>query len=116
MIQKQIIFFGARMILACDGNCAKAWGSEGRPRKQLSKNEDDYVYLGDGLIGTAPPPGKTAIYDEGGCCKPSATPVTDGQLLNKWCARQCERSTMCKIDQQPTLPDMNDPKPNIPRR
>ena len=78
-------FFGQLAILACDGNCAKAWGINGRPRVQLSDDEDDYESLADGELGDAPVNPGTS---EGGELKP--------RILrhNKWCWRECERAQM----------------------
>ncbi len=84
MIAKSIIMHGHPIILICDGKCNKAWGVSNRPSVQLSDDENDFEYLSDGELGIAPvDPG---TY-EGGDCKPK------DKQLNKWCARECERST-----------------------
>jgi len=113
MISKRIHIYGQLQTVACDGNCAKAWGIQARPRTMLSTNIDDFVYLPDGALGMAPPPGKTEIIAEGDDIKPSATRLTDGSLMNKWCSRQCERSVISP-DEVPVLRDMEHPRPNMP--
>lgn len=74
------------MVLACDGNCSKAWGITSRLKTQLGADDDDVVYLADGELGQAP--ADPGTY-EGGCAKPSSP-----QDMNRWCSRQCERSDM----------------------
>ena len=87
MFVKGIKFFGQSVSIACDGKCHKAWGINNRPKIQLSDDVDDYEYKSDLELGEAPlDPG---TY-EGGCAKPTCT----SQRLNKWCARECERSSM----------------------
>lgn len=101
MIKKEIIYFGNKTILACDGRCKKAWGINNRPREQLNEdNIDDYCFLSDDELGVAPEdPG---IY-EGGYAKPK----NEEERLNKWCARECERSYLGCIDQPIELPDFS---------
>lgn len=89
---KPIIYFGKECTVVCDGRCDKAWGISGRPNIQLSDDEDDIAYLSDDELETAPGPMQTDTLEEGGHAKPSAEPLTDPSLMNKWCARQCERS------------------------
>jgi hypothetical protein len=115
MLAKSIVFLGHACVLICDGSCDKAWGMQARPRRMLSEDEDDYVYLPDRELGTAPGPGKTEICEEGGDRKPSAKPLfaEHSQLMNRWCARQCERARMLRADE--VLPDMDCPESNIKR-
>lgn len=104
---KKIFFFGVPLLLVCDGNCAKAWGINLRPKNALSLDEDDYEYLADGELGIAPAdPGSY----EGGHGKPSSPAGK-----NKWCARECERSKMIE-DSLPnfTVRVSNKPAPAIP--
>lgn len=108
MIRKLITFFGEQCILACDARCDKAWGICARPRRMLSDDEDDYVYLADSELGVAPDESGTW---EGEDEKPSC--VTE--RLNKWCARQCERSVIAGLDKPIVLVDLEHPAPNIPR-
>ena len=85
MIQKEIMCFEQKVIVACDEKCHKAWGINNRPRIQLDKNnEDDYVWLSDDELGEAPI--DLGTY-EGGHAKPSC----DEEKMNKWCCRECER-------------------------
>lgn len=86
---KQIRFFGQPVLLVCDGECNKAWGINSRPR--VDDEADEPLYLGDDELGFAPlNPGTW----EGGEGKPNP----ENPELNKWCARECERSTMAKPD------------------
>lgn len=85
------------MVLACDSNCGKAWGISQRPKVNLSDDPDDVAYLADGELGSAP--FRPGTY-EGGCTKPRGP---DG--MNKWCARECERSDMAETVDKLALPD-----------
>ena len=99
MIQRPIIFFGQNATLACDARCEKAWGVQIRPRAELSDDPDEFEWKGDSELGSAPiDPG---TY-EGGHAKPR----TDSERLNKWCARQCERSCIVKPGEPIDLPDL----------
>lgn len=114
MPRKEIVFFGQRAVIACDGKCNKAWGINGRSKIRLSKDVDDYVYVGDDDLGIAPLPHSS----EGDYMRPSNATLgaADGSKMNKWCARECERRVMTSPGQpeaQLVLPDMKTPKPNI---
>jgi hypothetical protein len=86
---KTIQFFGQPRVLACDGCCKKAWGINNRPKIDLDPNdEDDYAWLADSELGRAP--ADPGTY-EGGDAKPASA-----KDMNKWCARECERSKMFK--------------------
>jgi hypothetical protein len=118
----------ADCVAACDGRCSKAWGLNGRPRIKLSDHDDDYVYIPDQYLGIAPGPGKTVGIAEGSHCKPSDVDHADSTKLNKWCARECERSAVkwSVLERDGTLvdngegtfqlPDLDNPKPNMSRR
>lgn len=128
MITKDITYFGKPCTLACDGNCAKAWGINHRPEIYLDDPEqkpygegftehrypqedvdwdmDDTCYLADNELGTAPI--DTGIY-EGGHAKPQ----TEAERLNKWCARECERSVIVDRGEQIVLPDYSVRRYNI---
>jgi hypothetical protein len=82
MISKSIIYFGKSCILACDAKCEKAWGMNSRPR------DDDEIELPDSVLGIAPidPGTYEGFGDDGG------KPTCEEERLNKWCARECERS------------------------
>lgn len=44
--------------------------------------------------------------------KPSATPISNGERLNKWCARECERSTIFDDGEPIVIEDLEHPLPN----
>jgi len=106
--------------IICDGCCQKAWGIAVRPRIQLSDNEDDIVWLADDELPEAPAdPGTT----EGDYGKPFAhSSEANARGMNKWCARQCERSEAfypgmgATGDPVPVLPDWSKRVFNIPRK
>jgi hypothetical protein len=126
MLTKEIRFFGRSCTLVCDGRCDKAWGMNTRPKlfympdglRALDPGEeaedlDDYVYEGDDRLGAAPvDPG---TY-EGGEGKPSGVPLDDSSRMNKWCARECERSRIRGPGDVLRLPDLLRPRPNDVRR
>lgn len=132
MLYKAIVYFGQKVTLACDGRCDKAWGANGRPARyymedgpceprELGKHEeprdlDDYVWLRDSELGLAPGPGETVGISEGGDIKPSRLPLRSGQQMNKWCARECERSDMFEPGKTVKVRDLEHPTPNIPTR
>lgn len=107
MLVKPIVFCGRPVVLACDGDCAKAWGISSRPKRQLSEDDpDDYEFLADPELGVAPAdPGTT----EGGEAKPAD--YADPMRQNRWCARECERSVLCAGGAL-LLPDYSSPRPN----
>ena len=67
-METKIIYFGQNVILSCDVKCDEAWGNNWRDEKK------------------APAPSDPGTY-EGGHAKPR------NKTHNKWCARECERST-----------------------
>lgn len=90
MNEAKITYFGQPTKVACDRNCKKAWGISQRPKRQLSEDEDDVMWLSDGELGKAPvDPG---TY-EGGYGKPESPDM----FPNKWCVRECER---CEISEK----------------
>lgn len=103
-LTKQITRFGREVALSCDGRCDRAWGIDARPRVDLSEDPDDVAYLADEEIGIAPEDPHTY---EGGHGKPSAEALlpADAALMNKWCARQCERSSIAAVGEPITLRD-----------
>lgn len=106
MIAKSIMFFGEPCILICDAQCSKAWGINSRPEVQLSDDPDDYEYLSDTELGDAPiDPG---TY-EGGDGKPRCPE----ERLNKWCARECERSEIVNDNESFYLRDFTNRVKNI---
>ena len=91
--------------LSNDGKCNKAWGVNQRPKIQLSDDDDDIAWLADSELGEAPiDPG---TY-EGGEGKP-LTPKH-----NKWCFRECERSSNCPVSEIPKLKSFEERRYNQP--
>ena len=76
----------------------KAWGINIRQKIEFdANNPDDIAYLTDGELGDAPvDPG---TY-EGNCSKPRSP-----REMNKWCARECERSDTAITVDKIVLPD-----------
>lgn len=115
MFTKKIVFFGQERILACDGKCNKAWGINSRDKIHFDKESDydDYAYYADHEVGEAPIcPGTW----EGGHGKPIN--AKSGDDMNKWCARECERSVMEGLHKPITLRDFtqrlyNDPSKHL---
>jgi hypothetical protein len=105
-IAKAITYFGKPCVVACDANCDKAWGIWQRPRVQISADPDDYAFRADAELGTAPTDAGTY---EGDDAKPLTRPMT-GELMNRWCVRQCERSVVF----DGSLPDLSQRLYNIP--
>lgn len=107
MIAKAILLYGAPVILVCDGKCNKAWGVVFRPKTYLSEDPDDVLYAADGDLGDAPEDPGT--YEGGQGKHPRS--------LNKWCARQCERSTIVSsIDESFVPQTWQQPVFNKPQR
>jgi hypothetical protein len=110
MIAKSGTMFEHPIIIACDAKCHKAWGHSNRPCVYLDEqppvirghgfiNEypdfekgdgrdiDNHAMLADDELPDAPENPGTYEGDEG-------KPRTPEQRLNKWCARECERSVI----------------------
>jgi hypothetical protein len=106
VIIKRLTFFGQPATHACDGRCDKAWGNNGgRPQVQLSDDIDDYAYLADDEVGTAP--AITGITEDDQNKPLNAKGPED---INKWCVRECERAWMSppgNPDAEPNLPDFS---------
>jgi hypothetical protein len=82
-----IPYFNRLVAVGCDGKCNKAWGNNARPSVSLSEDPDDFAWLSDDELEEAPvDPG---IYEGG-----DAKPIEDAEKMNKWCVRECERSSM----------------------
>jgi hypothetical protein len=102
MISKNILYCGQATVLACDGKCEKAWGLDTRPHVDLDpENPDDFYFLSDAELGQAPDDPGT---EEGGHRKPQSP---EQKLESKWCARQCERSTLARPGKSIVLPDLS---------
>ncbi len=89
LLHSEEVFGGRRVVVLCDGKCEKAWGISQRPRVILSNDEDDFYYVPDGELGTAPIDPGTYEGDHG---KPD--PGDGSDRINKWCVRECERSSI----------------------
>lgn len=101
LLTKEIIYFGESCVLACDQKCNKAWGLNKRPYAQLDQNnDDDIVWYADNELGEAP---KNPGTYEGGHGKPLF--VSSPEDMNKWCARECERSTIVNVGEMINLRD-----------
>lgn len=85
MIITRETMFGKPVVLVCDGQCSKAFGTDLRPKIHWSRDPDDVTWLADyEILFDAPADtGRT----EGGEGKPPKPPKRHG----KWCARACER-------------------------
>ncbi len=120
---KAIIYFGKPVVVACDGQCNKAWGTNSRPKlyymedlehpRKLVEGEtprdwDDFVYCSDDSLGEAP--ADPGTY-EGGDGKPSSTPLENPLAMNKWCTRECERSKF--VAEGLILPTFSPPTRNL---
>lgn len=98
-----ITYFGHKTKVACDRNCQKAWGVNNRPRVQISSSEDDYAFLADDELGTAPDDPGTYEGSDG-------KPQSPDDFPNRWCVRECERCAMSDIGKSHTplaLPDFS---------
>lgn len=96
--QKQILWFDRRVTLACDGQCKKAWGINARPKVEFDPDEpDDVAWLADSELDDAPEQLGTW---EGGHGKPRGP-----HEMNKWCARECERSGIFEDGEMIVLTD-----------
>jgi hypothetical protein len=107
--QKQIVWFGRDCTLACDGKCDKAWGITNRPSVSFDQEEpDDIAWLTDHELVEAPI--CTGVW-EGGHGKP-----TGPHEMNKWCARECERSGIFEQGENIVLSDFSVRQYNMPSR
>lgn len=87
MKEKLILFVGQIAKVNCDARCDKAWGRNNRSKRQVGSDVDDWEYLADDELGTAP---KDPGTYEGRDAKPSDS----SEFPNKWCSRECERCNM----------------------
>ena len=91
--RKSILYYGGMCTLFCDGKCDKAWGKSSRPTVTLS-NGDEY-WVSDSDFDVAPQDPGTY---EGGYGKAD---FKNGREMNKWCARECERSVVVDKGENP---------------
>ena len=75
--KKSITYCGKSVVLECDGLCIKAWGLNSKPTRQEAH-------------GIAPKDPGTYEGGEGKPLDASGKP----ENMNKWCARECERSSL----------------------
>lgn len=86
--------------MACDGQCRKAWGINGRPHEDFDPADpDDYAFLADSELGDAPKNPGTYEFGE---AKPAGP-----HEMNRWCARECERARTGHPDDDIELPDFS---------
>ena len=98
MLVKAITYCGQPVILICDGQCNKAWGINCRPKVQDSSLGGVMMFVSDNEVGDAP-------IDPGTAEGPDSKPQDSTQRLNKWCARECERSKLVDANKEFSLPD-----------
>jgi hypothetical protein len=83
---KVIKFWGHDCTLICDKRCGMAWGTDMRPKKLLSPDDDDdYIYLSDGELSDQ---GLTAPIDPGSSEGGYLKPKNEKEQFNKWCVRK----------------------------
>jgi len=110
MLSKSIMFCGRPVVLSCDGNCAKAWGMDSRPKIVFDLNDpDDFAYVSDEEFELAPTNPGTYEGDH-------AKPLAKEDRLNKWCSRQCERSVMAEPNEPIVLPEFKTRRYNKPSK
>ena len=52
---EEVQYFGAKIFVACDGRCDKAWGHSQRPALVVPEDTEDVIaWLPDDLLGIAP--------------------------------------------------------------
>jgi hypothetical protein len=89
-MKKVITYYNRKMLLICDGKCDKAWGVSSRPKIQLSEtDENDYCYLADDELEIAL---EDPLTYEG--LDMEGKPTCDEEKMNRWCCRECERSSI----------------------
>lgn len=100
MFSKKITMYLKPVVLSCDGRCEKAWGVSNRPKVEFDPLDgDDVAWLADDELGDAPTdPGTYEGWD--------GKPNGPGSM-NKWCARQCERSSISESEEKISLRDFS---------
>lgn len=76
VIAKQITYCGNRVVVCCDAQCECAWGKS---------------YAGERAASELAP------ADPGTYEGPDGKPQADGDRLNRWCVRECERSVIVPL-------------------
>jgi len=79
----EITYCGQKAIVYCDKKCDKAWGINSRP---IVKENGSEYYKNDNELDNAP---KNPGTYEGGIGK-----AMFPESHNKWCVRECERSSL----------------------
>jgi hypothetical protein len=104
---KLVLYCGQPMAVTCDARCDKAWGIEQRPSAPMpdAVNGDDFEWLADDELGTAPEDPGTYEGDD-------AKPRTPDERMNRWCVRQCERHTFAAMGERVELRDFSRRVPN----
>ncbi len=89
LIIKRITYFGKDTLLICDGDCHHAYGCNGgRFRGNDEGHTDEYMSAN---FGKSPKdPGTYEGVERKG------KPIN--RRMNKWCARECERSTIVDLN------------------
>jgi hypothetical protein len=76
VLSKRILYFGKSRELVCDGQCDQVWGKSWQGPKNPPAPED---------------PGTSEGFD--------SKPVLAAERLNRWCARECERSEIVDLEE-----------------
>jgi hypothetical protein len=106
ILKTEIIYFGKRCTAVCDRNCSKAFGINNRPSIRNETNDDDIIWLADHEVPDAPDDPGTY---EGGHGKPFHP-----DRHNKWCVRECERSSITDPGEKLSIPDFSQRRYNCP--
>lgn len=106
MLKTDITYFGQAATVVCDHKCEKAFGINTRPKSRGDHNVDDLMWYADNEVPVAPEDPGTY---EGGHGKPMHP-----ERHNKWCVRECERSSICRPGQPLRYPDWSKRRYNIP--
>lgn len=93
---RRITYLSQTAFVGCDEHCEKAWGKHQRP-SSLDPNTETKFFLADTELGRAP-------LDPGTEEGPDRKPTLPNDKLNRWCVRECERSSM-----GPSLVDLRVP-------
>lgn len=108
MLIKAIRYFDHPCAVGCDARCDKAWGIHARPRIEYDQ-ENDYAFLADGELGIAP-------VDPGTYEGRDAKPTHPHDRLNRWCVRECERSSIADLGELVEVRDFSVRQYNQPER
>lgn len=101
MQEEIVIYLQQTVKVACDANCAKAWGLNSRPVVQVEEGSNETEWVADDEFESAPDDPGTY---EGGHAKPNSPT----EFPNKWCVRECERCLMAKPDETLSIEHLPD--------